>query len=96
MSKFQYLIGSTAALLAIGTFSIAGAAPTQKEVDAARGKCSAHKQKVAELEARKAGDPALSNERTAWEKACAKANQLMDERDGKATPQPMNDELDLS
>lgn len=94
MSKFQYLIGSAAALLALGVFSIASATPTQAEVNQARGVCAAHKHKVAELEARRAGDPALSNERALWEKACAKANQLMDERDGKQTPQPVGDGLE--
>ncbi|MGH8528704.1 MAG: hypothetical protein ACRETN_02515 [Nevskiales bacterium] len=94
MSKLQYLIGSAAALLAVGAFSIASAAPTQGEIDKARAECAAHKQKVAELEARRAGDPALSNERALWEKACARANRLMDERDGKQTPQPVSETLD--
>ncbi len=79
----RYLIGSMVVLLVIAAYSTANAMPTQNEVNKARAECHAHKQRVKTLEGDSTqGDPRVAEARSLWESACARANELMDERDG--------------
>lgn len=79
---------ATLMLLSVGS-SAAETKPTEAEVTKARADCAAHKQRVRTLEA-KVGpdDPKVAEERSAWERACAKAQSLINAAEGKSPPQP--------
>jgi hypothetical protein len=79
------LIASASALLLTVAYCTASAAPSQAEVNQARGECASHKQRVHKLAE---NDPALNQARLDWEHACAQANKLINERAGKLSPAP--------
>jgi len=64
--------------LAIATVPALAAKPTTADIAAARGECRYERQKVAALEASgKATEAQLKWERSAWDRSCAYAEQLM-------------------
>jgi hypothetical protein len=72
------LVAGAAALALLATSLPAAAdAPSQAQVQKARGECAMHKRKVAALEAKGADEQTLAKARLDWEHACAQASELM-------------------